>query len=220
MVEPPKKLLDQLRDVLRLKHYSYRTEQTYVDWVHRFICFHSKRHPKDMGAPEIEAFLTHLAVKLKVAASTQNQAFCALLFLYRHVLRQELDLSIDAVRAKKSRYLPTVLTHEEAIAVLDHISGTYQLVAKILYGSGLRISEALRLRVKDLDFAQQQIVVRDGKGGNSRVTPLPSSLVLRLKDHLHQVQLTHQQDLAKGYGSVYLPYALERKYPHADRQWI
>ena len=220
MVEPPKKLLDQLRDVLRLKHYSYRTEQTYVDWVHRFICFHSKRHPKDMGAPEIEAFLTHLAVELKVAASTQNQALCALLFLYRHVLRQEIDLSIDAVRAKKSRYLPTVLTHEEAIAVLDQLSGTYQLVAKILYGSGLRISEALQLRVKDLDFAHQQIVVRDGKGGNSRVTPLPNSLVLRLKDHLHQVQLLHQQDLDQGFGSVYLPYALERKYPNAERQWI
>jgi integron integrase len=124
------------------------------------------------------------------------------------------------VRAKKSRYLPTVLTHEEAIAVLDQLSGIYQLVAKILYGSGLRISEALQLRVKDLDFAQQQIVVRDGKGGNSRVTPLPSCLVIRLKDHLQQVQLLHQQDLAKGYGSVYLPYALERKYPHADRQWV
>jgi integron integrase len=220
MLEPPKKLLDQLHDVLRLKHYSYRTEQTYVDWVHRFICFHNKRHPKDMGSPEVEAFLTHLAVELKVAASTQNQALCALLFLYRYVLRQELDLSINAVRAKKSRYLPTVLTHEEAIAVLDQLCGTYQLVAKILYGSGLRISEALQLRVKDLDFAQQQIVVRDGKGGNSRVTPLPNSLVLRLKDHLHQVQLLHQQDLAQGFGSVYLPHALERKYPHADRQWI
>ena len=220
MVEQPKKLLDQLRDVLRLKHYSYRTEQTYVDWAHRFICFHHKRHPNEMGAPEVEAFLTHPAVELKVAASTQNQALSALLFLYRYVVRQELALSIDAVRAKKSRYLPTVLTHEEAMAVLEQLSGTYQLFAKILYGSGLRLSEALQLRVKDLDFAHQQIVVRDGKGGNSRVTPLPNSLVARLKDHLHLTRLQHQQDLAKGYGSVYLPYALERKYPHAERQWI
>lgn len=220
MVEPPKKLLEQLRDALRVKHYSYRTEQTYVDWTHRYVLFHNKRHPKDMGAPEIEAFLTYLAVEKKVAASTQNQALSALLFLYRYVLRQEVGPSIDAVRAKKSRYLPTVLTHAEAIAVLNHIPGTYQLVAKILYGSGLRLSEALRLRVKDLDFAQQQIVVRDGKGGNSRVTPLPSSLVAKLKDHLQQVQKTHQQDLVNGYGSVYLPYALDRKYPNAERQWM
>ena len=220
MVEQPKKLLDQLRDVLRLKHYSYRTEQTYVDLAHQFICFHHKRHPNEMGAPEVEVFLTHLAVELKVAASTQNQALSALLFLYRYVVRQELALSIDAVRTKKSRYLPTVLTQEEAMAVLDQLSGTYQLVAKILYGSGLRLSEALQLRVKDLDFAHQQIVVRDGKDGNSRVTPLPNSPVARLKDHLHLTRLQHQQDLAKGYGSVYLPYALERKYPHAERQWI
>jgi integron integrase len=173
-----------------------------------------------MGAPEIEAFLTYLAVEQKVAASTQNQAFCALLFLYRHVLRQEIGHSIDAVRAKKSRYLPTVLTHAEAIAILEQIPGTHQLVAKILYGSGLRLMEALRLRVKDLDFAQQQIVVRDGKGGNSRVTPLPTSLIVKLKNHLQQVHRTHQQDLAQGYGSVHLSYALERKYPNAERQWI
>lgn len=149
MVEQPKKILDQLRDVIRLKHYSYRTEQTYVDWVYRFIVFHNKRHPKDMGSPEIEAFLTHLAVQKKVAASTQNQALSALVFLYRHVLHQDMGGQIDAVRAKQSRYLPTVLTHAEAIAVLNHLCGTHQLVAKILYGSGLRLSEALQLRVKD-----------------------------------------------------------------------
>lgn len=220
MTEPPKKLLDQVRDAIRLKHYSYRTEQTYVDWIHRFIIFHNKCHPKDMGAPEVEAFLTHLAVELKVAASTQNQALSALVFLYRHVLRQELGLSINAVRAKRSRYLPTVLTHEEAISVLSQLCGTYELVAKILYGSGLRLSEALQLRVKDLDFAQLQIVVRDGKGGNSRVTPLPNSLVASLKDHLRRVQRIHEMDLELGYGSVYLPYALERKYPYAEHQWI
>jgi integron integrase len=220
MVEPPKKLLDQLRDALRIKHYFYRTEQTYVDWAHRFIVFHDKRHPKDMGTPEIEAFLTHLAVQQKVAASIQNQALCALVFLYRHVLRQEIGPSIDVVRAKRSRYLPPVLTHAEAIAVLGQLSGTYQWIAKILCRSGLRLLEALQLKVKDLDFAHQQIVVRDGKGGNSRVTPLPISLVVSLKDHLQRVQRTHQQDLEQGYGSVYLPYALERKYPHVDREWV
>jgi integron integrase len=220
MVEPPKKILDQLRDVLRLKHYSYRTEQSYVDWIYRFIVFHNKRHPKNMGASEIEAFLTYLAVQRKVAASTQNQALSALVFLYRHVLHQDIGGRIDAVRAKQSRYLPTVLTHEEAIAVISQLSGTYQLVSQILYGSGLRLSEALCLRVKDIDFAQSQIVVRDGKGGNSRLTMLPLSLYKPLKDHLYLTRLQHQQDLGKGYGSVYLPYALERKYPHADRQWI
>ncbi|WP_404788462.1 phage integrase N-terminal SAM-like domain-containing protein [Altericista sp. CCNU0014] len=195
MPEPPKRLLDQMRDALRVKHYSYRTEQSYLDWAYRFILFHGKRHPKDMGAPEIEAFLTYLAVELKVAASTQNQALCALLFLYRHVLRQEIGQSIDAVRARKSRYLPTVLTHEEAIAVITQLSGTYQLVSQILYGSGLRLSEALSLRVKDIDFAQSQIVVRDGKGGNSRITMLPLSLCDPLKDHLHLTRLQHQQDV-------------------------
>jgi integron integrase len=220
MVERPKKILDQLRDVLRLKHYSYRTEQAYVDWVYRFIVFHHKRHPRDLGAPEIEAFLTHLAVQKRVAASTQNQALSALLFLYRHVLHQDIGGQIDAVRAKQSRYLPTVLTQTEAIAVISQLSGVHQLVAKLLFGSGLRLSEALRLRVKDIDFAQAQIVVRDGKGGNSRITMLPLSVIESLQDHLHRVRWQHQQDLAQGYGSVYLPYALERKYPNAERQWI
>jgi integron integrase len=220
MVERPQKILDQLRDVIRLKHYSYRTEQTYVEWAYRFIVFHNKRHPKEMGAPEIEAFLTHLAVHKRVAASTQNQALSAVVFLYRHVLHQDIGGQIDAVRAKQSRYLPTVLTHEEAIAVIGQLSGVYQLATKILYGSGLRLSEALRLRVKDVDFAQAQIVVREGKGGNSRITMLPTTIAETLKDHLQGTQRQHQQDLAQGYGSVYLPYALERKYPNADRQWI
>jgi integron integrase len=220
MAEQPKRILEQLRDVLRLKHYAYRTEQSYVDWVYRFIIFHDKRHPKDMGASEIEAFLTYLAVQRKVAAPTQNQALSALVFLYRHVLHQDISGHIDAVRAKQSRYLPTVLTHEEAIAVISQLSGTYQLVAQILYGSGLRLSEALGLRVKDIDFAQSQIVVRDGKGGNSRITMLPLSLREPLNDHLRFTRLQHQQDLARGYGSVYLPYALVRKYPHADRDWV
>lgn len=220
MVERPKKLLDQVRDAIRLKHYSYRTEQTYIDWVYRFILFHDKRHPKDMGASEIEAFLTHLAVQKHVAASTQDQALCALVFLYRHVLRQEIDLSIDAVRAKRSRYLPTVLSQDEAIAVINQLSGVYQLVVKLLYGSGLRLSETLQLRVKDLDFAQRQIIVRDGKGGNSRITMLPNSVIAPLQVHLQNVQQMHHQDLERGLGSVYLPYALERKYPNAERQWV
>ena len=220
MAERPKKILDQLRDVIRLKHYSYRTEQTYVDWVYRFIVFHNKRHPMEMGAPEIQAFLTYLAVQRKVAASTQNQALSALVFLYRHVLHQDISDQINAVRAKQSRYLPTVLTHAEAITVLEQLSGVHQLVAKLLYGSGLRLSEALRLRVKDIDFTQQQIVVRDGKGGNSRITMLPICIVAPLKGHLQITRRQHQQDLAQGYGSVYLPYALERKYPHAEREWI
>jgi integron integrase len=220
MGERPKKILDQMRDAIHLKHYSYRTEKIYVDWVYRFILFHNKRHPKDMGAPEIEAFLTHLAVERRVAASTQNQALSALLFFYRHVLHQDIGGEIDAVRAKSSRYLPTVLTQAEAIAVIQELSEVYQIVAKLLYGSGLRVSEALRLRIKDIDFAQAQIVVRDGKGGNSRVTMLPTSIINPLQAHLQSIQQQHQQDLAQGYGSVYLPYALERKYRHADRQWI
>ncbi|MBW4551361.1 MAG: integron integrase [Aphanocapsa sp. GSE-SYN-MK-11-07L] len=220
MVERPKKILDQMRDAIRLKHYSYRTEQTYLDWAYRFILFHDKRHPQEMGAPEIEAFLTHLAVQKRVAAPTQNQALSALIFLYRHVLHQDIEGRIDAVRAKQSRYLPTVLTQDEAIAVIQQLSGVYQLVAKLLYSSGLRLSEALQLRTKDIDFAQRQSVVRDGKGGNSRITLLPQSLVELLSFHLQGVRQLHQQDLAQGYGSVYLPFALERKYPHADREWI
>jgi integron integrase len=220
MDKPPKKLLEQMRDVIRLKHYSYRTEESYLSWAKRFILFHNKRHPKEMGVPEIEAFLTHLAVEQHVAASTQNQALCSVLFLYRHVLKQELDIPIDAVRAKTSHYLPTVMTPEEVTAVIHHLSGVYQILAKLLYGSGLRLMEALRLRVKDIDFAQHQIIVRDGKGGNSRITMLPIKLADILQDHLIQVKHTHHQDLDQGHGSVYLPYALDRKYPNADRQWI
>jgi integron integrase len=172
-----------------------------------------------MGASEIEAFLTYLAVQKRVAAPTQNQALSALIFLYRHVLHQDIEGTIDAVRAKQSRYLPTVLTHDQAIAVIDQISGVYQIIAKLLYGSGLRLSEALQLRIKDIDFAQAQVVVRDGKGGKSRITMLPMSLSHPLKDHLQITRRQHQQDLAQGYGSVYLPYALERKYANANRQW-
>jgi integron integrase len=220
MEQRPKKLIEQIQDVIRLKHYSYQTEKTYVHWIKRYIFFHNKQHPKDMGAKEIEAFLTDLAVNQKVAASTQNQALHAILFLYKEVLRQELDLKVSAVRAKQTRYLPTVLTKEEVSAIIQKLSGVYQLVIKLLYGTGLRLTEGLQLRVKDVDFSQQQIIVRDGKGMESRVTMLPASIVEELKMHLQGVRLLHQQDLQKGYGSVYLPFALEKKYPQAKYEWI
>lgn len=215
----PKKLLDQLRDAIRQKNYSYRTEQAYTDWVKRFIIFHDKRHPKDMGSPEIEAFLTHLAVEGQVAASTQSQALSAIIFLYRHVLHQDLPHTIDAIRAKRPQRLPTVMTKEEALKVLALMSGTYQLMAQLLYGCGLRLIECVRLRVKDVDFSQGQIIVRDGKGQKDRVTILPESLRAPLQEHLHRVKLLHNQDLNRGGGDVYLPYALERKYPTANREW-
>jgi integron integrase len=214
----PKKLLDQMREALQTQHYSIRTEDSYVDWARRFILFHNKRHPKEMGAPEVEAFLTHLAVERKVAASTQNQALSALLFLYREVLHQELD-SIDSVRARKPKHLPTVLTKSEARRVLNGMSGTPQLMAKLLYGSGLRALECARLRVKDIDFEQRLIVVRDGKGEKDRITMLPDNVVAPLQEHLARVRQLHAKDLADGYGAVYLPYALEVKYPHANRDW-
>lgn len=219
MESRPRKLLDQVRDAIRLKHYSYRTEQSYVGWIRRYILFHSKQHPKDMGGAEVEAFLTHLAVERHVSASTQNQAFSALLFLYRNVLHQDLG-ALDAVRAKRSNYLPTVLTKGEVRSVLENISGVHGLVIRVLYGSGLRLREGLSLRIKDIDFAQRQIVARDTKGNESRVTMLPDSLIEPLQEHLRKVKRLHQLDLDQGYGSVYLPFALERKYPHADRAWM
>jgi integron integrase len=220
MEQRPKKLLDHVRDAIRLKHYSRHTEQAYVTWIKRYIFFHDKRHPKDMGAAEIEAILTHLAVQQKVAASTQNQALSALLFLYRDVLRHPLDGPIDAIRARKPKRLPTVLTKEEALQVIGALSGTHALMAKVLYGTGLRLMECLRLRVKDLDFAQLQIIVRNGKGMDDRVTMLPASLVVPLQEHLSRVQRLHAQDVAQRVAPVYLPFALERKYPRAGRLWI
>ncbi len=215
----PPKLLDQVRYALRRKHYSYRTEQAYVHWIKRFILLHHKRHPKEMGIPEIEAFLTHLAVHEKVAASTQNQALQAILFLYREVLGQEITEPIPALRAKKPKRLPTVLTQKEVHTILRHLSGTHLLMTQLLYGSGLRLMECLRLRIKDLDFAYLTITVRDGKGEKDRVTILPQSLVEPLQKHLQQVKRLHEHDLAQGYGAVYLPDALARKYPNAQREW-
>jgi integron integrase len=216
----PRKLLDQVRDVLRLKHYAYRTEESYVYWIRRYILFHGKRHPNEMGKVEIEAFLTHLAVHDQVSASTQNQAFSALLFLYRHVLRHTSEFEIDALRARPSRYLLTVLTKEEVRSILGYLSGVYQLFIQTLYGSGVRLNEGLNIRVKDLDFTQQQIIVRDPKRNESRVTMLPNVLIEPLQAHLIWVRHMHQIDLDLGYRSAYLPFALARKYLHADRDWI
>ncbi len=219
MEQRPKKLLDQVRDAIRLKHYSTSTENSYVNWIKRFVLFHNKRHPNEMGAREVEAFLTHLAVKEKVAASTQNQAFGALLFLYREVLKKDLGESINAIRARPAKHLPNVLAKDEALRIISFLTGTQQLMAKLLYGTGLRVMECVRLRVKDIDFAQHQIIVRDGKGMKDRVTMLPDSLVKPLQEHLQRVKQLHEQDLAHGYGAVYLPYALARKYPNANREW-
>jgi len=217
----PKKLLDQYREALRLKHYSSRTEETYVLWVREYILYHNKRHPAQMSVPEINQFLTHLAVKKEVSASTQNQALSAILFLYRHVLHIDLDdSSLTAFRPRRSKTVPTVLSKDEVKRILNHLSGVYRIIAQIMYGGGLRVMETMRLRVKDIDFENHQIIVRDGKGENDRFTILPDSVVQPLKFHLRQVMLIHESDLANGYGSVYLPHALEHKYPNAKKEWI
>jgi len=213
------RLLDQVRGKIRLKHYSLRTEQTYLDWIKRFILHFGKRHPRELGAPEVEVFLTHLAVAGKVAASTQNQAKSALLFLYREVLEIELPWLDNVERAKAPKRLPVVLTRAEVQSLLVRLEGTSWLVANLLYGAGLRITEGLRLRVKDVDFARCEILVRDGKGFKDRVTMLPSVLADPLQVHLRRVKALHQEDLVAGYGAVFLPYALERKYPQAAKEW-
>ena len=213
------KLLDQVRGKIRLKHYSIRTEQAYVDWIKRFILHFDKRHPRELGAAEVEAFLTHLAVAGNVAAATQNQAKSALLFLYREVLETELPWLDNVERARAPKRLPVVLTREEVQGVLGRLTGTHWLIASLLYGAGLRIMEALRLRVKDVDFTRKEILVRDGKGFKDRVTMLPAALAAPLAEHLERVKALHGRDLAAGRGAVYLPYALERKYPGAARDW-
>ena len=213
------KLLDQVRLVLRRNHYSIRTEEAYVQWIVRFIRFHKMQHPQEMSNTHIEAFLNHLALQ-NVAASTQNQAFSALLFLYKHVLHQDLPEPINAMRAKKPQRLPTVLTRTEVWQVIDPLSSIYKLIATLLYGSGLRLLECLRLRVKDIDFAQHQIIVRSGKGDKDRITMLPDKVKPALISQLKGVQALHQKDLSLGYGAVYLPHALDRKYPNANREWI
>lgn len=212
-----RKLLDQVSDVARLRHLSRRTEETYRSWIKRYILFHHKRHPRELDTDAIRAFLTHLAVEEHVAASTQNQAFNALLFLYRHVLQIELPLIEGVVRARPSRNLPVVFTREEASLLIRHLDKENKLVAALLYGAGLRIMEAVRLRVKDVDFGRNEIIVRDGKGEQDRVTMLPRALIPQLRAQIEFVRQRHQQDLKRGYGEVHLPYALARKYVNAGR---
>lgn len=218
MTQSPK-LLDQVRDKLRVKHYAIRTEQSYVDWIKRYIYFHDKTHPKDLGAQDVEAFLTHLAVVGKVAASTQNQAKSALLFLYREVLEIQLPWLDNVTQAKAPKKLPVVLTVAEVQAVLSRLSGSHLLIASLLYGGGMRLMEAVRLRVQDVEFARHEIIVREGKGFKDRVTMLPEAVVVQLKAHLVKVKALHEEDLAQGYGEVYLPFALDKKYPNAGREW-
>jgi integron integrase len=204
---------------VRLKHYSIRTEQAYVDWIKRYILFHGKRHPAAMGKLEVERFLAHLAVERKVAASTQNQALSAILFLYKEVLGRELEWLDNVQRAKRPARVPVVLTEAEVRALLEQLEGRHFLMASLLYGAGLRLMECVRLRVKDIDFGYAQITVRDGKGEKDRVTMLPGALREQLEAHLGRVQALHQKDLKDGFGEVSLPFALARKYPRAGREW-
>jgi integron integrase len=213
------KLLDRVRDALRVRHMSLRTEKAYLHWIRRYILFHNKRHPQEMGEPEINAFLTHLAVDGQVSASTQTQALCALLFLYRIVLEREVGELEGLVRAKRRRKLPVVLTAEEVKRILSHLQAADRTFLSLLYGTGMRLMEALRLRVKDVDFAYDQITIRDGKGAKDRVTMLPASLKTDLREHLAKVKKQHEEDLRGGRGRVYLPDALSRKYPRAAAEW-
>ncbi len=220
MSSPRPSLLDQVRSAIRLRHYSIRTEEAYLSVIRRFILYHKKRHPKEMGVDEIRQYLSHLATDGNVAASTQNVALAALLFLYREVLLIDLPLIEGVKRAKRPQRVPVVLTADEVKRVLSHITGTHYLMASLLYGAGLRLMECVRLRVKDLDFDYRQIVVRDGKGEKDRRTILPAPLIEPLKRHLARVRLQHEEDVRAGYGRVYLPYALERKYPNAAAAWL
>jgi integron integrase len=213
------KLLDQVRGKLRTKHYSYRTEQQYLGWIRRFILHHGKRHPRELSGREVEQFLSHLATHRKVSASTQNQALSAILFLYRQVLEVELPWLENVVRAKRSTRVPVVLPPEDVTALLGQLDGSFRLIGQLMYGSGLRLMEALRLRVKDVDFAYAQIVVRDGKGRKDRVTVLPDAVVQPMRTHLLFVGDQHESALRRGYGGVELPFALARKYPNASTEW-
>ena len=216
---PPPKLLDQLRESLRVRRYSLRTEDAYVDWVRRFILFHGKRHPKELGAPEVQAFLSHLAVDRHVSPSTQNQAKSALIFLYHHLLEVDLPWLSEIVRARRQPRLPVVLTPHEVRTLFDQMEGGMALLARVLYGTGMRLMEGLRLRVKDVEFERREILVRDGKGGKDRVTMLPDRLVAPLRAHLDRVRALHERDLEEGFGEVYLPDALAEKFKAAPKAW-
>ena len=216
---PPPRLLDRVRGALRARHYSPRTEEAYVGWIRRFIFFHHNRHPDGLGAPEVTGYLSHLASDRHVSASTQNQAFSALLFLYREVLGRTLEGLDQTPRARLPVRLPVVLTREEVVTVLRHLRGSPWLMAALMYGAGLRLLECCRLRVKDVDFARNELVVRDGKGRKDRVTVLPGRLAPQLRAHLERAQRQHVTDLEAKAGLVALPYALARKFPNANREW-
>jgi len=213
------RLLDEVRRAIRVRHYSYRTEIAYVDWIRRYVLFHGKRHPKQLGGDEVQRFLSHLAQDRNVSAATQGQALAALLFLYKRVLNVDLPWIDNVVRATRPKRLPTVLSQQEVQSVVANLQGVYWLIGVLLYGSGLRLTEALRLRVKDLELENRRILVRDGKGRKDRVTILPAALVVHLRVHLVNVQELHRQAIERGFGGVELPFALERKYPRAHLQW-
>jgi integron integrase len=212
------KLLDQVRTVIRKRHYSIRTEQSYLAWIKRYIYFHNKRHPMEMGEDEISRFISHLATHRKVSASTQNQALNAIVFLYKQVLKRELGDFGRMERAKRPKRLPTVLTVAEVTRLLGLMTGIHALMAKLLYGSGLRLMECIRLRIKDVEFERSQLIIRDGKGQKDRITILPDQLKTLLKEQIAHVDTIHKRDLKNGYGEVYMPYALERKYPNASKE--
>ncbi len=213
------RLLERVKLAIRRRHYSYRTEQAYIHWIRRYIFFHGKRHPDEMGEPEVAAFLTHLAVARRVSAATQNQALNAILFLYKQVLERDIGLIQGVTRAKRSERLPVVLTRAEVHAVLQRMHGREWLMASLLYGCGLRVMECVRLRVKDLDFGYRQILVRDSKGKKDRAVPMPQSLIAALQAQLQWARKIHENDLADGFGEVSLPCALHRKYPNAACEW-
>jgi len=213
------KLLDEVRFAIRAKHYSLRTEEAYVNWIKRFIFFHGKQHPLELGEKQINQFLTYLAVDQHVAASTQNQALCALIFLYKNVIKKEIG-ELDITWAKKPKRLPTVFTQKEVKSVLEQLSGDKWIMANLLYGSGLRLMECLRLRTKDIEFPSQKITVRSGKGDKDRITMLPEIVIAALQKHLQEIKKQHEKDMINGFGTVYLPYALEKKYTNANREWI
>jgi integron integrase len=210
-------VLQQVREAIRVRHYSYRTEQAYIGWIERFIRFNHGRHPGELSEKEIGKFLTHLAVRENVAASTQNQALSALVFLFKQILGKELNEMTDIIWAKKPRRLPVVLSRSETKSVLDNLSGVYWIIGNLLYGSGLRLMECLRLRVKDIDFRYQQIIVRSAKGEKDRITMLPEIVKPVLKKHLEKVERLHRKDIKDNLSGVYMPYALERKYPNAQK---
>ncbi len=217
---PKLKFMEQCREVMRFRRLALRSEQAYLEWIKRFIFFHDKRHPKDLGVAEVRAFLTHLASERKVSASTQNQALNALLFLYRHVLDRGMEFVEGFDRARRSQRVPVVLSQPEVGRLFSAVPEKYRLFFQLLYGTGMRLMEGLRLRVKDIDFERNQIVIRDGKGEKDRVTMLPDKLKLELQRHLERVKLLHERDLAEGLGAVHLPFALKEKYPNAERDWI